>query len=147
MVNSVHRLALSILLLAKLERNVPVLDHVLDFETAQEQGHKYEVEEEEWPVDCDICRLEARGKGSYRGGTHQFFPEFHLLNLPLEAFIFVLFSLGKDKVTVNVHTVLQVFWVLRRAQKQHNIVQIEEAKQVCYDCIPLLNVHSQEEES
>ena len=62
------RLVPLVLFLPEFEWNVAVPYHVLDFVPAQEGCHEDEVKKEQWPVNFDVCRLEATAESCQDGG-------------------------------------------------------------------------------
>jgi hypothetical protein len=72
-----------------LKRHILVFYHVLYFESAKEQGHHYEVSQQERPVDVEIRFIMHAEQHGYGGASHHLLPKFKLLNFPLESFILV----------------------------------------------------------
>ena len=79
-------------LLTKFERYVLIAYHVFNLVPAQKCSHEDEVEEKEWPVDCDISCLETTEKASYQSSSHHFLPKLKFMQFALETLILILLT-------------------------------------------------------
>ena len=63
-----------VIFLSDFEWHIPVLNHVFKFDSTQEESHKNEVEEKQWPENFYIRALKQTGEICHQRCLHQGLP-------------------------------------------------------------------------